>query len=196
MSNLDLAPPRRRSAVALPGWRTARAQGAPGPHPSGSLLAVPRPVRRTARRDRRMRALSQECARAQPAAPAGTLAQPGFRTRRCRTGRAILFVRVARFFSPRRNPGLRWALSGAVVLALCFVVCSAASRNPQSGSGRPVAEGRQGLSIASRRRQARAHHHAHRPDDARHRRGLQTAPRGKPKSRACSTPPTTIGTIR
>ena len=33
-----------------------------------------------------------------------------------------LFTRLARFFSPRRNPVLGWALSGAAVLALGFVL--------------------------------------------------------------------------
>ena len=32
-----------------------------------------------------------------------------------------LFARLARLFSPRR-PGMRWALSGAVAVALCFVL--------------------------------------------------------------------------
>src|SRR5436190_16914380 len=32
-----------------------------------------------------------------------------------------LFVRLARLFSPRQ-PGIRWALSGAVAVALCFVL--------------------------------------------------------------------------
>src|ERR1035441_7613566 len=32
------------------------------------------------------------------------------------------FIRLARFLSPGWNPGLRWALSGAAVLALCVVL--------------------------------------------------------------------------
>src|SRR4051812_6039777 len=32
-----------------------------------------------------------------------------------------LFVRLARLFSPRQ-PGMRWALSGALAVALCFVL--------------------------------------------------------------------------
>jgi hypothetical protein len=42
-----------------------------------------------------------------------------------------LFVRVARFFSPRQNPGLRWALTGATVLALCFVVVQQLRETPK-----------------------------------------------------------------
>src|SRR5260370_26121791 len=41
------------------------------------------------------------------------------------------FVRLARFFSPRRNPGLRWALSGAAVLALCFVLFQQLRETPK-----------------------------------------------------------------
>ena len=78
-------------------------------------------VRRTARHDRRLRAVSQECAGAQPAAAAGTVAQPGFRTGRRRTGCAILLAPPGRVSSRRaRIRGLRWALSGAAVLALCL----------------------------------------------------------------------------
>ena len=32
-----------------------------------------------------------------------------------------VFVRMARFFSPLRQGGVRWALSGAAALVLCFV---------------------------------------------------------------------------
>jgi hypothetical protein len=42
-----------------------------------------------------------------------------------------LLVRLARFFSPRQNPGLRWALSGAAVLALSFVLVQQLRETPK-----------------------------------------------------------------
>jgi anti-sigma factor RsiW len=42
-----------------------------------------------------------------------------------------VFFRLARFLSPRRNPGLRWALSGAAVLALCFVLFQQLRETPK-----------------------------------------------------------------
>ncbi len=42
-----------------------------------------------------------------------------------------LFVRLARFLSPRQNPGLRWVLSGAAVLALCFVLVQQLRETPK-----------------------------------------------------------------
>ena len=42
-----------------------------------------------------------------------------------------LFIRVARFLSPRQNPGLRWALSGAAVVALCFVLLQQLRETPK-----------------------------------------------------------------
>lgn len=42
-----------------------------------------------------------------------------------------LFVRLTRFLSPRQNPGLRWALSGAAVLALCFVLVQQLRETPK-----------------------------------------------------------------
>src|ERR1017187_5853163 len=41
------------------------------------------------------------------------------------------FTRVARFLSPRQNPGLRWALSGAAVVALCFVLLQQLRETPK-----------------------------------------------------------------
>jgi hypothetical protein len=40
-------------------------------------------------------------------------------------------TRLARFLSPRRNAGLRWALSGAAVLALCFVLFQELRETPK-----------------------------------------------------------------
>jgi hypothetical protein len=42
-----------------------------------------------------------------------------------------LWHRVARFFSPLRHGGLRWALSGAVALALCFVAVQQLRETPK-----------------------------------------------------------------
>ena len=42
-----------------------------------------------------------------------------------------LFIRVARFLSPRQNPGLRWVLSGAAVVALCFVLLQQLRETPK-----------------------------------------------------------------
>ena len=41
------------------------------------------------------------------------------------------FTRLARFLSPRQNPGLRWALSGAAVVALCFVLVQQLRETPK-----------------------------------------------------------------
>ena len=41
------------------------------------------------------------------------------------------FTRLARFLSPRQNPGLRWALSGAAVVALCFVLLQQLRETPK-----------------------------------------------------------------
>jgi hypothetical protein len=41
------------------------------------------------------------------------------------------FARLARFLSPRGNPGLRWALSGAAVLVLCFVLFQQLRETPK-----------------------------------------------------------------
>jgi Putative zinc-finger len=42
-----------------------------------------------------------------------------------------LYTRVARFLSPRQNPGLRWALSGVAVLALCLVLVQQLRETPK-----------------------------------------------------------------
>ena len=41
------------------------------------------------------------------------------------------FTRLARFLSPRQNPGLRWALSAAAVVALCFVLVQQLRETPK-----------------------------------------------------------------
>src|ERR1017187_6687541 len=41
------------------------------------------------------------------------------------------FTRLARFRSPRQNPGLRWALSGTAVVALCFVLVQQLRETPK-----------------------------------------------------------------
>ena len=196
MSNLDLRHPEDGLLLRYLDGELPGAQGAPGPHPSGSLLAVPRPGRRTAsRRSAIACAIARMCwrpaclPRRNPgAAWISNGPMPNWpRNPSCPPG-AILLA------APQSRPALgalRRRGAGALLRRR-----STASRNPEGGSGRAPAEGGRGLAIASRRRQARAHHHAHRPDDARHRRGLQTGRAAKPKSRACSTPPTTIGTIR
>jgi hypothetical protein len=40
-------------------------------------------------------------------------------------------IRLARFLWPRQNPGLRWALSAAAVVALCFVLLQQLRETPQ-----------------------------------------------------------------
>ncbi|MCX6626389.1 MAG: zf-HC2 domain-containing protein, partial [Candidatus Solibacter sp.] len=42
-----------------------------------------------------------------------------------------LWVRLARFLSPRQNPGVRWALSGAAVVAICFVLVQQLRETPK-----------------------------------------------------------------
>src|ERR1019366_10382667 len=41
------------------------------------------------------------------------------------------FTRLARFLSPRQNPGLGWALSAAAVAALCFVLLQQLRETPK-----------------------------------------------------------------
>ena len=135
MSNLDLRHPEDGHAVALPGWRTARPQGSPGPHrtwkPAGSAAPQVRRNPRTSSANACAIARKSLAPHAVPAA--GTLGQPGFRIGAKQNWiQPSLFVRLARLLSPPRNPGLRWALSGRSLLWLSAFVCRAAtSRDPK-----------------------------------------------------------------
>ena len=132
--------------LALPGWRTARPQGAPGPLPPGSLLAVPRPVGRTAEpRSAIACAIARMCWRPL-AAPAGSPGAAWISKRAdAELAAQSIFGRLA---NSSRRSAIR-ACAGRspapLVLALCFVRLSAASRDAEGGSGRAPAESRSGL---------------------------------------------------
>ena len=158
MSNLDLRHPEdglllRYLDGELPG-RKARA----GSHASGSLLAVPRQVRRTASRHRANAcAIARMCWLPACLLRRQRLAQSGFCARRFRIGRAI-HRSLADVLSPFRNlrpalGALRSARAGAVL-----VVFRQLRETPNVEAAALLQKAVEVSSIASRRRQAPAHH--------------------------------------
>ena len=60
-------------------------------------------------------------------------------------------LRLARFLSPSRNPGVRWALSGAAVLVLSFVLVRQLRETPKVEAAALLQKAVSCLGIASRR---------------------------------------------
>ena len=200
MSKSDLRHPEEGSFLQLPGWRTA------APARSGQVHAHLEACWQCRAELEDLQATVNDCVRYRKQVLGACLPAPprawgglDFAGVDAELERAVVFVRLAAGFR-RGNVRLRWALSGALALALAWIGYAAVARNAQSGSGRTPAKGGGGGAVAQRRASSSVCGSPVRSGPitriGRRARPFDAGRRRKPKSRACSRPRTTIGTIR